>query len=181
MWKTTIPKRPKRIAQKLTGFAAGHGTRYNTGNYRLDTVLFCQQQIAEKDGITINYTFGSVFPREGIDPDDLYVIFPNALDNAIEACRKVEGERKITLRSKIIGDTVYVSIENPVSGKVTIRRGVPQTDKADKSRHGFGFRSMKRAAAKYGDDNLTVSVKDGVFTLQMALRFEQPEQTAADA
>ncbi|MBR6313432.1 MAG: isochorismatase family protein [Clostridia bacterium] len=85
------------------------------------------------------------------------------------------------LRSKIIGDTVYVSIENPVSGKVTIRRGVPQTDKADKSRHGFGFRSMKRAAAKYGDDNLTVSVKDGVFTLQMALRFEQPEQTAADA
>ncbi len=171
----------REIAEQLGGYVDPDGVRYNTGSYRLDTVLFCEQQIAQKDNITIEFPFGGAFPPEGIEPDDLYTIFPNALDNAIEACRKVEGERKITLRSKIIGDTVYVSIENPVAGKVTIRRGVPQTDKADKSRHGFGFRSMKRAAAKYGDDNLTVSVKDGVFTLQMALRFEQPEQTAADA
>ena len=138
-------------------------------------------KIAQKDNIKIEFAFGGAFPPEGIEADDLYTIFPNALDNAIEACRKVEGERKITLRSKIIGDTVYVSIENPVAGKVTIRRGIPQTDKADKTKHGFGFRSMKKAAAKYGDDNLTVSVKDGVFTLQMALRFEQPPSAEPEA
>ena len=171
----------REIAAAIGGDLDGEGVRYHTGNYRLDTVLFCQQQIAQKDDITIEFAFGGAFPPEGIEADDLYTIFPNALDNAIEACRKVEGERKITLHSKIIGDTVYVTIENPVAGKVTIRHGIPQTDKADKTRHGFGFRSMKKAAAKYGDDNLTVSAKDGVFTLQMALRFEQPQPVEPEA
>ena len=168
----------KEIASSLGGFVDHMGVRYNTGNYRLDTVLFCQQQLAQKDNIRIVFPFGNAFPAEGIDPDDLYTIFPNALDNAIEACRKVEGDRTITVRSKIVGDTVYVSIENPVAGEVILRRGEPQTDKTDKNRHGYGFRSMKRAAARYGEDNLTVSVKDGVFTLQITLQFQQNEKEA---
>ena len=165
----------KEIAEQLGGFVDHMGVRFNTGNYRLDTVLFCQQQLAQKYNIRIVFPFGNAFPADGIDPDDLYTIFPNALDNAIEATRKTDGDRTITIRSKVRGDTVYISIENPVAGEVTLRHGEPQTDKADKSRHGYGFRSMKKAAAHYGDDNLTVSVKDGVFTLQMALRFQQPE------
>ena len=166
----------KEIAQKLSGFTAGHGTRYNTGNYRLDTVLFCQQQIAQKDNININYVFGSVFPNEGIDPDDLYVIFPNALDNAIEACRKVEGPREITVTSKIVGGEVLVTITNPVAEDVKVRGGMPQTGKRDTGRHGYGFRSMKKAAAKYGDDNLDFRVENGMFILRFNLRF-QPDGT----
>ena len=166
----------KEIAQKLSGFTAEHGTRYNTGNYRLDTVLFCQQQIAQKDDITINYVFGSVFPGEGIDPDDLYTIFPNALDNAIEACRKVEGPREITITSKIVGGEVLVTITNPVAEEVKVRGGLPQTQKRDAGRHGYGFRSIKKAAAKYGDDNLDFRVENGMFILRFNLRF-QPDGT----
>ena len=161
----------KEIAQKLSGFTAEHGARFNTGNYRLDTVLFCQQQIAQKDNISINYVFGSVFPAEGIDPDDLYVIFPNALDNAIEACRKVEGPRDITITSKIVGNEVLVTITNPVAEAVAVRGGLPQTSKRDTKRHGYGFRSIKKAAAKYGDDNLDFRVENGVFLLRFNLRF----------
>ena len=167
----------KEIAQKLSGFTAEHGTRFNTGNYRLDTVLFCQQQIAQKDNITINYVFGSIFPSEGIDPDDLYTIFPNALDNAIEACRKVDGPREITITSKIVGNEVLVTISNPVAERVETRNGVPLTKKQDKKRHGYGFRSIKKAAAKYGDDNLDFRVENGMFILRFNLRF-QPDGTA---
>ena len=166
----------KEIAQKLSGFTAEHGVRFHTGNYRLDTVLFCQQQIAQKDDITINYVFGSVFPAEGIDPDDLYVIFPNALDNAIEACRKVEGPREITITSKIVGGEVLVTITNPVAETVRIYGGLPQTSKRDTKRHGYGFRSMKKAAAKYGGDNLDFRVENGMFILRFNLRF-QPDGT----
>ena len=166
----------KEIAQKLSGFTAEHGTRFNTGNYRLDTVLFCQQQIAQKDNITINYMFGSIFPSEGIDPDDLYTIFPNALDNAIEACRKVDGPREITITSKIVGDEVFVTIANPVAERVEARNGVPLTKKQDKKRHGYGFRSIKKAAAKYGEDNLDFRVENGMFILRFNLRF-QPDGT----
>ena len=165
----------RRIVQKLSGFAAGHGVRYNTGNYRLDTVLFCQQQIAQKDGITINYTFGSVFPKDGIDPDDLYVIFPNALDNAIEACRKVGGPCEITITSRIRGNEVLVTIQNPVANKLTVRGGVPQTDKKDKKLHGYGYRSMKKAASKYGGDNMDFKLENGVFTLRFNLTFKQDD------
>jgi hypothetical protein len=166
----------KEIAQKLSGFTAEHGVRFHTGNYRLDTVLFCQQQIAQKDDITINYVFGSVFPAEGIDPDDLYVIFPNALDNAIEACRKVEGPREITITSKIVGGEVLVTITNPVAETVRTYGGLPQTSKRDTKRHGYGFRSMKKAAAKYGGDNLDFRVENGMFILRFNLRF-QPDGT----
>lgn len=163
----------KIIAQRLSGFVSGHGTRYNTGNYRLDTVLFCQQQIAQKDGITINYTFGSVFPAQGIDPDDLYVIFPNALDNAIEACRKVGGPCEITITSRLHENEVLVTITNPVAEKVTVRGGVPQTDKKDKKLHGYGYRSMRKAAAKYGEDNMDFKLENGTFTLRFNLTFKK--------
>ena len=160
------------IARELSGgFTAESEYRFHTGNYRLDTVLFCQQQIAVQDGIRIVYTYGSLFPAEGIAPDDIYTIFPNALDNAIEACRQVEGERQVTVSSRIAGDTVYVSISNPFAVAPVIKHGVPQSDKKDKTSHGYGFRSIKRAAANYGGDNVDVIVENGTFTLRLSLCF----------
>ncbi len=159
------------IAHELTGFSAESDIRYHTGNYRLDTVLFCEQETAAPDGIRIIYTYGSLFPAEGIAPDDIYTIFPNALDNAIEACRKVEGEREITVASRIAGETVYVTVKNPYTGKVIVKRGVPQTDKKDKIAHGYGFRSIRKAAANYGGDNVDVIAENGVFTLRLSLCF----------
>lgn len=161
----------KEIAKKLSGFISENGIRFNTGNHRLDTVLFCQQQIAQKDGITINYVFGSIFPAEGIDSGDLYAIFTNALDNAIEACRKVNGPCEIELTSKIVDDEVFVTISNPMTGEVKVHAGLPQTGKRDTKHHGFGFRSIKKAAAKYGDDNLDFRVENGRFILRFNLRF----------
>lgn len=161
----------KEIAQRLSGFTSEYGIRFNTGNFRLDTVLFCQQQIAKKDNITVDYVFGSVFPSEGIESGDIYAIFPNALDNAIEACRKVKGPREITITSKIVDNEVFVTISNPVAEEVKVHAGLPQTGKRDKRHHGYGFRSIKKAAAKYGDDNLDFRVENGRFILRFNLRF----------
>ena len=170
--ETGQSEQAKEIITQLTGFAAESGDRYNTGNARLDTVLFCQQQIAKKENINIRLAYGSVFPRSGIDPDDIYTIFPNALDNAIEACRKVGGPCEITVTSKIVGGEVLVTIENPVAGSLTVdSAGRLQTDKADKKQHGYGIRSMKKAAAKYGDDNLDYLVRDGKFILRFNLKY----------
>ena len=165
----------KEIAEELGSFTKRMETRFHTGNYRLDTVLFCQQQIAADDDIKVTYAYGSVFPAEGIDPDDIYTIFPNALDNAIEACRKVEGPREVTVQSRIVGDTVFVQISNPVSDDVPLKNGLPQkTSKANKKEHGYGLRSIRRAAGKYGEQNVDATVKDGVFTLRLSLTMPAP-------
>ena len=161
----------KEIAEELGAFVQAEGQRYRTGNYRLDTVLFCEQQAAEADGIKITFTNESSFPASGISPDDIYIIFPNALDNAVEACRRVKGEREIIVTSKPVGDEVFVTISNPIDGGLTVRDGVPQTTKRDKKLHGFGLKSIRKAAANYGSDNVDFVVEDGRFILRVSLRY----------
>ncbi len=165
------PERAKELLERLGSFEQTEGTRFHTGNAALDTVLFCEDQIARQSGSRIVFPFGCVFPAEGIEPDDIYTIFPNALDNAIEACRKIGKPCEITFTSKIVGDTVYVSVKNPVSGAVAVKNGVPVTTKRDKRNHGYGFRSIRKAAAKYGEDNVEFSVADGVFELMVSLKY----------
>ena len=168
-------KEARNIAEQFVDFMSNQGERVRTGNYRLDTVLFCERQVAERDGITIDVPYGTVFPAEGIAPDDLYTIFPNALDNAIEACRKVEGRRLIEFRTTLTEDTVYVTVRNPYSGMLRLKNGEPQTSKADKQNHGYGLRNIKKAAANYGEDNVSCSAENGFFELRIVLKFKTAE------
>ena len=169
------PEEAKRIAEQFSDFAVRVGDRFHTGNYRLDTVLSFEQQLAEKDGITIDVSFDAAFPADGIDPDDIYTIFPNALDNAIEACRNLpENRRVVTFRSRMDVQTVFVTIRNPVVGEIKTKNGVPQTSKADKTAHGYGFRSIKKAAAKYCEDNVSFRIEDDIFELRLFLNYQTP-------
>ncbi|MBQ6119071.1 MAG: GHKL domain-containing protein [Clostridia bacterium] len=166
------PEEAKQIAEQFSDFAARVGDRFHTGNYRLDTVLSFEQQLADRDKIRIDVPFDTVFPAEGIDPDDIYTIFPNALDNAIEACRKLpEAERTVTFRSRMDGQAVFVTIRNPHAGEIRMKNGLPQTGKAEKAAHGWGLRSIKKAAAKYGEDNVTFLIEDGTFELRLFLNY----------
>ena len=159
----------REIAKELGAVTLSNPLRFHTGNYRLDTVLFCQQQIAQKDNTTIVLTPGSVFPAEGVDANDIYTIFPNALDNAIEACRNIEGEKRIVFTSKIAGGTVFVTISNPVLETPIVSNGLIRTTKEDKSRHGYGLKSIKKAAGSYGSDNLEIITGNNSFELRLAL------------
>ena len=99
---------------------------------------------------------------------------------AVEACRLVEGERTVTVASRMTPGVVYVRIQNPAAGRANIRGDRVETTKADKSRHGFGTQSMKKAAAKYGSDNLCFSQKDGMFIVDMELQFNDRKSPSAD-
>ncbi|MBQ5968909.1 MAG: ATP-binding protein [Clostridia bacterium] len=166
------PAAAKEIAAELGAFTAAQGKRYRTGNYRLDTVLFCEQQTAQADGIQIVFSDDSRFPADGVAPEDIYTIFPNALDNAIEACRQMDGEREILVTAKTVGDDVFVTISNPIAGALNVKNGVLQTTKADKKQHGYGMRLIKKAAANYGADNVDHLVENGRFILRISLRYK---------
>ncbi|MBQ5969369.1 MAG: GHKL domain-containing protein [Clostridia bacterium] len=163
------PDDARALAEQFSDFVSGTGERFHTGNYRLDTVLFCEQQIAQRACVRLDVPFDTAFPKAGVDPDDIYTIFPNALDNAIEAAAQTDGDKVVTLRTHRTKQTVYITIRNPYKGDVKLKNGLPQTSKADKRAHGYGLRSIKKAAAKYGSDNVTFTAKDGVFELQIYL------------
>lgn len=64
-----------------------------TGNEILDTILTEKSLICENSGIHINCVAdGSLLAF--MNPVDLYTLFGNALDNAIEAVRKLESKEK---------------------------------------------------------------------------------------
>ena len=161
----------KNLARHLSDFSLQAGERFHTGNYYLDTVLFCEEQIAGREGVELDIPANAVFPKDGIAADDIYTIFPNALDNAIEACKSCDGNRKVEFRSRFNKQTVFVTIRNPVKGNLKIRNGFPVSEKTDKTVHGYGLRSIKKAAAKYGKDNVSFFVKDSVFELRIFLEY----------
>ena len=165
------PEAAKEIANELGAFTQTEGARFHTGNTRLDTVLFCEQQTAQPDGIRIIFTEDSRFPADGVSPDDIYTIFPNALDNAIEACRQAEGEREIVVAAKTVGDEVFVTVSNPIAGTLDLKDEELKTTKADKKLHGYGLKNIKKAAANYGSDNVDYMVEDGRFILRISLRY----------
>lgn len=60
---------------------------------------------------------------------------------------------------------IVVRIENYFGGTLEFSDGLPRTTKGEDGWHGFGLKSVKYIAQKYGGD-LSCRVKDGFFILQ---------------
>ena len=161
----------KNIISSFTTSVEASKPRFTTGNYRLDTVLECEQQTAEKHGLNIVFTEDSVFPESGIEADHIYTIFSNALDNALEAASRLSAPSDITFSSRIINNCVYICISNHFDGNIQISKDGLKTVKSDSTYHGYGYRSIKKCAAGYGTDNVHFEIKDDVFSLFMELNF----------
>ena len=99
---------------------------------------------------------------------DVYSLFGNAVDNAIEAVGKLKDEemRTIDLSVKVSRAFLSVSISNYYADDVVFSDGLPMTTKQDKAYHGFGVKSMRRITEKY-DGDLSMNAEDGVFTLNI--------------
>ncbi len=138
-----------------------------TGNEALDVVLtekrlFCSQAgielICMADGTGLSF----------MADDDVYFLFGNILDNAIEAALNLTDDerRSINLTVRREGGFVSVREDNFFEGTVEFQDGLPRTTKADRANHGFGMRSIRRCAEEYGGE-LRVKADNGVFSLTM--------------
>lgn len=66
---------------------------YQTGNPITDIIIHQKSQEAQKKKIQFDVDF--IFPsKQKIDAYDVGVVLDNALENAIEACCEVEGEKE---------------------------------------------------------------------------------------
>jgi signal transduction histidine kinase len=105
-----------------------------------------------------------------MDDSDIYALFGNILDNAIEATSKISDpdKRQISLTVSDREGFLLIEAENFFSGKVTFEQGLPVTTKTDRDFHGFGTRSIQILTEKYGGD-LKMTVEDGIFRLSIML------------
>ena len=140
----------------------------HTGNPILDTVLTEKSLVCQVNGIRMHGIIDGklLFFMDAID---IYTLFGNALDNAIEANRKVEEEKRcisILIHEKV--NLIFIQIENPYSEALHFKHGLPQTSKADKDYHGFGMESIRTMAEKYGGF-LTLETGQDIFVLRITI------------
>ena len=153
----------EKYLSRMTDTVARLDFADSTGNPITDIILHQTRQQAKRKGIGFSADFH--FAREaGLDAYDVSVILNNALQNALEACEKMEGKRAIEVRSYMRGKFFFIEVENDFSGELKWEKQaeLPSTMKKEKSLHGMGLTNMRRCAQKYhGDIDINISEHEG--------------------
>lgn len=97
---------------------------------------------------------------------EMCIILGNLLENAVEACEKLEYGRVIELAAQSIPAQLLLMVRNNFSGTVCHDEGKPLSSKPN---GGFGLRSVKEVAVRYGGDLLT-EWDGGTFTAYVTAR-----------
>lgn len=149
--------------------------QFSTGNPVTDVVLNRKAQICRQEGI--EFTGDFLYPSGfGIEAFDLGILLNNALDNAMEACRKAEERRRfIRLRSYVKGRMFFLVVENGYDGKALLEEdGVCRTTKEESQMHGIGMKNMRSCVERYYGTLEYEAAKDTfVLTLMMQSVEEQ--------
>lgn len=131
----------------------------NSNNPVIDVVLNQKHQLAQENGITMRVQVNdlSSIPYQ---TEELVVLLSNLLDNAIEACLRIDGRREI-LCSILEEEGVYISIRN-TSEPVAIVNGEIASSKPNAVEHGFGLPAVKYILERL-DAEYTFAYKEGWF------------------
>lgn len=140
-----------------------------TSNIVVDTILNAKQKEAKNEGCDFEI-FASSFEGGKIDAIDLGIILGNALDNAIEACKKIPKAKGREIYAKIfrIDDYVSIVIENSVDKPVEIVDGTIVSTKQG-AFHGYGIKNIKALVEKY-DGDVHLHYDTNKFSISMLLK-----------
>jgi C4-dicarboxylate-specific signal transduction histidine kinase len=160
------PEQCDTLLQNVEKAFQAYDSTVVTGNDTLNVILTERAMECIKNEIAMNCMVdGKLFTF--MSDVDLYTLFGNALDNAIEAVRTLEEDRRsISITSYTMGEMFSVCIRTYCDVQPKIENGLPLTTKSNKERHGYGMSSIKRIVEKYGG-NMQVVVRDGVFNLTL--------------
>lgn len=141
----------------------------NTGNAILDTVLTSKSLRCAEEGIVMT-CFADAHDMGFIDMMDICSIFGNAIDNAIECVEKIADKNmrliKLTVRTQ--NRFLLIRVENCTDKAIDLNGGQPATTKENKESHGYGIKSIRKAAEKYGGC-MTLEQQDGWFIMTVLI------------
>ena len=141
-------------------------------NSAIDAIINEKILTAQKNSISTHF---DVVPLnfKDVPSMDICTILSNSIDNAIEACQKIEEPKDRYVNIKIsCDDGIIISIVNPTAQPPKKRAGVFISGKKDKENHGLGLKSIKRTVDKYNGDMLT-KYDNGIFTLIAQIPLKQ--------
>ena len=155
--------------------------KYATGNAVTDVIINDKWRRAEKKGIRFEVDFRY---RGGISVFDLGIILDNLLDNAIEACEKLEwGKGFIRLDLKQKKQFLLLTVENSFDGALFMQEesSLPYTTKQSTRpeivmEHGIGLKNVHDMAERYYG-GVKIKVKKDIFHVTVMLQQGEVKET----
>ena len=137
-----------------------------TGNVHLDAILNSKLSLALKNEIEVNYK--AIVPEQLTVTDiDLCVLIGNLIDNAVEACEKMEeGRRFIRLYIGALKKQLYITVTNSTNERV--RKLDEEYITTKRGNHGHGLKRMNLIVEKY-DGFINRKNEPGIFVTEIML------------
>ena len=158
--------------------------RFRTGNTVVDTLLNMKYHEAVRGMPDLRMDADKLLLPRGVQIHsyDIGIILGNAVDNAIEACRKLKAKEPgadafIRISSLQKGNLLILKVENSFDGRLVLKakEEFPVTDKADRENHGIGLINIRSTAEKY-QGTMDFKVNGRVFILSVMMKNERREE-----
>ncbi|CEN31369.1 ATP-binding protein [Paraclostridium sordellii] len=140
----------------------------STGNMILDIIINDKKDICNKTNIDFDVDIN--FSKcEFIDMIDICSIFSNMIDNAIEACLKLNENnehRFIRIKGTVVNRLYIIKCENSKVNQVKLRKQKIITNKSDSFFHGIGIKSIESSVKKY-DGEVCINFCENKFDMKI--------------
>ena len=146
-----------------------------TGNQALHIIIAEKSLYCSSNNIFISYMVDGE-KLNFMSDTDVYSLFGNLLDNAIQGVLNLEKDKRIIgITIKAEGKLLSINSHNYCDGEVQIVNGLPITSSADTDYHGFGAKSMLLIVEKYSG-TISFEAKDRIFNLNILFPLAAQEQ-----
>lgn len=169
----------KAVVDEIENLISIYDTNIITGHKVLDIILSEKSLIALKSGITLTcYVDG--LHMKFMENSDIYALFGNIIDNAIEAVSNVTvaNKRCINLHVDNQSGFVHIRCDNYFKGSLRFNEnGLPFSSKEDKNYHGYGIKSIHAITNKYGG-KFDIKIDNDVFMIDLVFPIMSNSQDA---
>lgn len=145
-----------------------HAPKKYCENKAVNSIISHYGAICANESISLETKLNVPESEDSVLDNDLCLVFGNLIENAIEACRRLDNDGCfIRLSADIRYKTLIITMDNSFDGHFKIRDGKYLSSK--RNDFGIGLSSIQSVAQKYGGDTEFVA-KNGVF--QSSLYFQ---------
>lgn len=152
-------------------------------NPLVNSILTIKSRAAQEKGISTDFRVW--LDREiDIDSIDLCSLFCNLIDNALEACDRIEGgypPKRVTVKAEMRAGCLILQVQNTYIRGVNVQEWneehrLPETSKKQKEEHGLGLKLVERTVEKY-DGEFYLDFAQNIATVDVILNCAGQLQT----
>ncbi|MDR1272123.1 MAG: GHKL domain-containing protein [Clostridiales Family XIII bacterium] len=166
------PEKQQVWLDAIEGDIRDYEAQNKTGNSVLDTILTGKGLYCNKHGISLTCVADGAL-LEFMDVRDICTVFGNALDNAIESVMRIPEKEKRLIHVSVFKQKGFAMFrfENYYEGELRYEDGLPVTTKENIDYHGYGLKSIRSVADRYGG-TASVHARDHWFELDVFIPME---------